>query len=164
MLGLKKLFKKIGEWYERHYTMNLVTTSILFTWQLVHLYWLTTDVVLFRIFGVTYFPVGRFWQTLLILVDYIEIPALIMTSFFYAYEFSKNFRVKNIVYLVLLNSQWLHLFWITDTFVIHQFWAGAEGTILPVWLAWVAIGIDYLELPVIYDTLKKAGAQIFESA
>ena len=32
--------------------------------------------------------------------------------------------------------------------------AGA-GTALPVWLAWVAILIDYLELPVIYDTLRK---------
>jgi hypothetical protein len=26
---------------------------------------------------------------------------------------------------------------------------------LPIWLAWIAIGIDYLELPVIYDTLRK---------
>jgi hypothetical protein len=26
---------------------------------------------------------------------------------------------------------------------------------LPIWLAWIAILIDYLELPVIYDTLKK---------
>lgn len=26
---------------------------------------------------------------------------------------------------------------------------------LPVWLAWIAIFIDYLELPVIYDTIKE---------
>ena len=29
------------------------------------------------------------------------------------------------------------------------------GTVLPLWLAYLAIAIDYLELPVMYDTFKK---------
>ncbi|MBI3255992.1 MAG: hypothetical protein HYZ63_03405, partial [Candidatus Andersenbacteria bacterium] len=63
-----------------------------------------------------------------------------------------------VVYLVFLNTQWLHLFWISDEFVIHTFLGEPHGgTILPTWLAWVAIMIDYLEVPVIIDTLRKVG-------
>ena len=38
--------------------------------------------------------------------------------------------------------------------MVEQF-TGQPGVALPAWLAWVAIGIDYLELPVIVDTIKK---------
>ena len=47
------------------------------------------------------------------------------------------------------------MFWITDEFVIEHFTKHTGPSILPVWLSWVAISIDYLELPVIFDTLKK---------
>ncbi len=43
------------------------------------------------------------------------------------------------------------MFWITDEFVVQQFTSPIG---LPVWTAWVAILIDYLELPVIFETLR----------
>ena len=56
--------------------------------------------------------------------------------------------------MLLLNSQWIHLFWITDEVLVAQF-TGTIPVLIPIWLSWVAIGIDYLELPVMYDTIKK---------
>ena len=92
-------------------------------------------------------------------MDYTEIPALITTSFLYIYELRKRFSWKAVFFLIALNSQWLHLFWITDEFVLNQF-SGRPDTVLPVWLAWVAIMIDYLEVPVIIDTVFKFGKAI----
>lgn len=146
--------KGFWAWYERHYTLNLGLTTALFALQLVHLYWLGTHVILHRIIGVSMFNPSPFLEYLIIVVDYTEVPALISTSVLYIYHLRKRFSWKAVLLLVALNSQWLHLFWITDEFVINQF-AGRPGTILPVWLAWVAILIDYLELPVIADTMIK---------
>jgi len=148
------LWNKFWSWYDRHYKLNVAVTAILFSWQLVHLYWLTANVVANRLLGHSYLQTTDVWNTILILVDYTEIPALITTSLLYISELRKQFSWKNIWFLIFLNSQWLHLFWITDEFVVERFSDAAKVT-LPVWLAWVAILIDYLELPVIYDTLKK---------
>lgn len=142
------------KWYERHYTLNLGLTTALFALQVIHLYWLATDVIAARILGYSLFDPPAIWQYLLIIVDYTEIPALISTSVLYIYELRKKFSWKAVLFLLFLNSQWLHLFWITDEFVVNQF-AGRPDTILPVWLAWVAILIDYLEVPVIVDTIMK---------
>lgn len=141
-------------WYERHYRLNLAITLVLFLLQLVHLYWLTADVVWYRLTGASGLEVGDALEYAILLVDYTEIPALISTSLVYVNELRKGFRWKSILFLIFLNSQWLHLFWITDEFVVAQFQGGA-GSALPVWLAWVAIGIDYLELPVIVDLLRR---------
>lgn len=146
--------KKILAWYKKHYTLNVGIASFLFIWQLVHLYWLTTHVVFDKLFGIDLFNAKGIVQTFIVIADYSEIPALILTSFIYIFGLVTKFSWKNILFLILLNSQWLHLFWITDEFVINQF-AGASNVILPIWLAWIAIFIDYLELPVIYDTIKK---------
>lgn len=143
-------------WYERHYVMNLSVTAGLFTLQLIHLYWLTARVVLFRLLGEVYFSPSPFWEYVIIAVDYTEIPALLSTSVLYLYELRQGWRIKNILYLVFLNSQWLHLFWITDEFVIGTLLNTGGAVVLPLWLAWIAIFIDYLELPVIFDTLWKA--------
>ena len=61
---------------------------------------------------------------------------------------------KTWLYLLLLNSQWIHLFWITDEVVLENF-TGEALVPIPFWLAWIAISIDYLELPVMYDTITK---------
>jgi hypothetical protein len=143
-------------WYERHYSLILWLTTLLFFLQVIHLYWLGTHVVLHRMFGWNIWNPSALFQYLIILVDYTEVPALISTSVLYLYELQKKFSWKAVAFLVMLNSQWLHLFWITDEFVVNQF-AGRPDTILPVWLAWVAIFIDYLELPVIIDTFIKSG-------
>ena len=63
---------------------------------------------------------------------------------------------------IFLNSQWLHIFWITDEFVVNEFTGNAAESSLPAWAAWLAILIDYLELPVIYDTMKKLAVAVRE--
>lgn len=64
------------------------------------------------------------------------------------------------MFLFFINSQWLHIYWITDEFVLEHITRHVGPSILPVWLAWVAILIDYLELPVIVDTLRKFFASL----
>lgn len=149
------------DWYERNYTLNITLTALLFTLQLVHLYWLSADVVASRLVGQSFFELTSVWQYLIILVDYTEIPSLLSTTVLYLYQMRKGKFWKGLLFLILVNSQWLHLFWITDEFVVNQF-QGDQSTVLPFWLAWVAILIDYLELPVIADTIVKSVQAIRE--
>lgn len=149
---MSEVSRRFWAWYERHYMLNVGIVIVLFLWQLVHLYWLGADVIAQRLFGVSYFDPNPFWQFVLVVVDYTEIPAIISTSLLYFFELQKHFRWRIIGLLILLNSQWLHLFWLTDEFVVRAL-QGTSGTVLPVWLAWVAILIDYLELPVIFDIM-----------
>lgn len=150
---LGKLVKKFFDWYQRFYTLNVGLASLLFVWQLVHLLWLFFHVIWVKLFGYSLIDFSGFLNYLIMVVDYTEIPALITTSLIYINDFRKTKAFRNFVFLFLLNIQWLHLFWITDEFVISQF--SGEETILPIWLAWIAILIDYLELTVMFDTLKR---------
>lgn len=149
------LIHRFFAWYERHYRIAVTVTTVLFLLQVVHLYWLFSHVISLRLLGVSYFTPNAFWQAVIVLIDYTEIPALISTTVLYWYELRKGFSWKSILFIVLLNTQWLHLFWITDEFVVDMFQGTANETILPAWLAWIAILIDYLELPVIVDTIFK---------
>ena len=115
---------------------------------------MATDVIALRLFGQELWHVGKVGNVIISFVDYTEIPALILGSIFYIGELGREFKWKYVLFLILLNSQWLHLFWITDEVVITQF-TGTAVVILPAWLSWSAIMIDYLELPIIYDTFKK---------
>ncbi len=150
--------QRFWKWYEKHYTLNLAIASGLFTLQLVHLFWLTTHVIWQRLFGVSLFNPSGLAEAIIILVDYTEIPALITTSLIYIGQLRKGFKVKPLLYLLFLNIQVIHIFWITDEFVVSSF-TGASTGIPPVF-AWVAILIDYLELPVIFETLKMLVAQL----
>ncbi len=150
---MKKSFGKLGRFYEKHLSVFLGITSALFILQLIHLYWLTTHVVAMRLFGQSYFDLKGIWETFIVIVDYTEVPVIIATTGIYIHQLSKGFSWKPILMMLLLNSQWLHIFWITDEFVVAQF-SGVQSTMLPAWLAWIAIGIDYLEIPVIYDTTR----------
>ena len=152
---MREHFQKFFIWYKRNYKINLYITALLFIWQLVHLYWMATDIIGLRLFGHEFWHVGKIGNIIISLVDYTEIPALILGSIFYISELQKEFKWRSIIFLLLLNSQWLHLFWITDEIVLEQF-TGTVAVVLPIWLSWVGIMIDYLELPVIYDTVKKA--------
>lgn len=152
--------KNFWAWYERHYTLNVTLSAGLFLLQLIHLYWLTTHVVTVKLFGIDLFSPPSFWETILIVVDYTEIPALFTTSLVYINAQRKKKSLKNILYLFFLNIQFLHIFWITDEFVEAILTGGPQTTILPVWLAAVAIAIDYLELPVIYETTKAAISEL----
>lgn len=166
------MLKNFWEWYERNKTLNLGIAAFLFTLQIIHLIWLFGDVVYFRLTGGKIFNLdsheggtNSFAETAILLVDYLEIPAIITTSLVYINELRprKALRAtgqakvyyKNFLLLLFINSQWLHLFWITDEFVVDMFSGKETSTHLPFLLAWTAIMIDYLELPVIYDTLKK---------
>lgn len=149
------MWNKFWSWYENHLTFHTTLAAGLFVLQLIHLYWLTTHVVTQRLIGIDLFSPPPFWQWVIVAVDYTEIPALIVTSSVYINEHRKKASFKNLLYLTFLNIQFLHIFWITDEFVVDQF-TDKVGTILPAWLAWVAIFIDYLELPVIFETMKKS--------
>jgi hypothetical protein len=140
-------------WYEQHLTLATAVAAAMFVLQLGHLYWLTSDVVLFRLTGRSFFDVSGAWQLLIAVVDYLEVPALVTTSFVYINDIRKGDVRRGLTYLLLLNSQWIHLLWITDEFVVQQF--GVSGVGVPALLAWVAIAIDYLELPVIVDTVRR---------
>jgi hypothetical protein len=114
-----------------------------------------------RVFNIDLFPDVGIWNMVVILVDYTEIPALIATSILYIMLLRKAFTPKSVLMLLLLNSQWLHLFWISDEFVISVF--RGEGLVnFPAWLAYIAIFIDYLEVPVIIDLFKQTAVAIKE--
>ncbi len=152
---MSNLINQFFKWYEKHLVLNMAIALGLFLLQLVHLYWLFADVVLFKLTNHQFFPVSNFWQTVIILVDYTEIPALISTSLIYINELRKNFSHKSLLFLFLLMTQPIHMFWITDEFIVNQFTHQGAPINIPAWLAWIAIGIDYLEVPVIIDTAKK---------
>jgi hypothetical protein len=159
---VRRAIQAFFDWYERHYTLNVTFAALLFVLQLVHLYWLSADVIAQRLVGESFFsPTGAFYYAILI-IDYTEIPALLSVSLIYVNELRKGWSWKPFLFLLFLNSQWLHIFWITDEFVTSEFNGGTAATSLPTWLAWVAIMIDYLELPVIFDTLKKFVVSIRE--
>lgn len=146
--------ESLWQWYERHRRLQTIIVAILFVWQLSHLVWLTTNVVFPRLFGYSLLPVTPSFQLLLAIADYAEIPALISATMLYLGSLRQQFTWKNILFIVLINSQWLHLFWITDEFIVHQFTGAAIN--FTSWLAWLAILIDYLEIPVIIDTVMMA--------
>jgi hypothetical protein len=143
------------EWYEHHYSLNLSVAAALFLLQLVHLAWLTGEVVWARAFGAPAFSIDGAFAWLLYVVDYTEIPALVSVSLLYVNELRKKRGGKSLAYLLFLNTQWLHIFWITDEFVVSGLEGTAPQSSLPAWLAWGAILIDYLELPVIMDTVQR---------
>ena len=152
---MKKYINQFWRWYEDKLHINIGVAAFLFVWQLVHLFWLTTDIVFERLFSFALLNISGFFEYFIIAADYTEIPALITVSLIYINELRVGRDAKkSILFLFLLNSQWLHLFWITDEFVVDRF-RETSATVLPLWLAWVAIMIDYLELPVMYDTILK---------
>lgn len=148
------IIKKFWKWYEKNYTLNLGVATGLFLLQIFHLVWLFGEVITTKLFGTPLFSLHGLPKVIIVLIDYTEIPALLSVSLIYINELRKRFNWKSIFYLFFLNTQWLHLFWITDEFVVKVF-VHNEQVFMPLWLAWIAILIDYLELPVIYDTAKK---------
>ena len=150
---IKRTMQGFWSWYERNYAVNVAFAACLFALQLVHLVWLTCQPLAQKITGTPLIDVEGPFRWAIVLVDYTEIPALVSVSLIYVNELRKRFAWKPVLYLLFLNSQWLHIFWITDEFVVNT--NEGAATALPAWLAYVAILIDYLELPVIYDTMRK---------
>jgi hypothetical protein len=151
---VQRRIHKFFTWYERRYKLNLAIAAFFFVWQLSHLYWLAGHVVAARVIGRSYFELSGIWQFLIVIADYTEVPAIIFTSLIYINALRKKFQFQSILFLLFLNIQWLHIFWITDEFVIKGL--RNNGLVAwPLWLVWFAIAIDYLELPVIFDTFRK---------
>ena len=153
------MFKKFINFYLRYQNLNLKISFLLISLQLLHLYWLTTDIVLYRITGTDYFVEASDFVLLFIIIDYIEIPALVSGIIYYFFNLiynqnEKENRIKNTIFLILLAIQSIHIFWITDDIVYSTF-VGDDLIEIPEYLVWIAILIDYLELPVIYDLLKR---------
>ena len=159
---IRRAMRSFWAWYERNYTLNVSIAAALFTLQLVHLVWLTGQPLWTKVFGDALFEVDKPWSWPLLLVDYTEIPALLSVSLVYLNELRKGGpSIRPVLYLIFLNSQWLHIFWITDEFVVATN-SSSPATSLPTWLAYVAILIDYLELPVIFDTFRKMRTAVAE--
>jgi hypothetical protein len=153
------MIDRFWNWYERHYTLNVTIAAALFVLQIVHLVWLAGEVIAGRLAEPIFVLDGGLrWP--LVLVDYTEVPALLSVSLVYLNELRKTFNARDVALLLLLNTQWLHIFWITDEFVVSSFQDG--GATLPTWLVWVAILIDYLEVPVIADTVRRMVAALRE--
>jgi hypothetical protein len=142
-------------WYERHYLLNVSIAACLFLLQILHLAWLGADVIALRLVDRSYWDPSAAVQWAIWVVDYTEIPVLVSVSLVYLNELRKGWSVRPLLFLVFLNSQWLHIFWITDEFVVTAFNGQEAASSLPGWVAWAAILIDYLELPVIVDTLRR---------
>jgi hypothetical protein len=149
------MISKFFAWYQRHYLLNLSVTTVLFLLQIFHLYWLFTDVILFKLTGESYFGLSQIWGVISTVIDYSEIPALISTNILYIHLIRQKFSYKYLWFLIALNIQWLHLFWITDEIVVDQFSTAVQLLHWSNFVAWIAILIDYLELPVMYDTAKR---------
>ncbi|MAG36322.1 MAG: hypothetical protein CL878_08770 [Dehalococcoidia bacterium] len=146
------------DWYERHHAVVLAATVALFLLQLFHLYWLFADVILAEFAGTSLFPFPREGLLLYVIIDYTEIPVLVSASIHYFSKLRARPSLSPVVMLLLLNSQWAHILWITDEVVVGSLGGGILGA-WPLWLAWVAIAIDYAEVPVILDTLRDVWLQ-----
>jgi hypothetical protein len=147
--------KIVNFWY-RYENLNLKITFILISLQLLHLYWLTTDVVLQRIYGESFLLFPKFLLPVFVVIDYIEIPALVSGITFYSLSIYKHQKDswKNSLFLAMLAVQVIHIFWITDEIVYDAFFE-TRLVEFPLYIAWIAILIDYLELPVIADLFYK---------
>jgi hypothetical protein len=145
------LVEKFVNFYHRYENLNLKITFFLISLQILHLYWLTTDVVLQKIFGKSFFVANNLLP-IFVVIDYIEIPALISGLVFYSYNIrrDKSTANKSYLFLGLLSVQVIHIFWITDEVVYTSFFKSSLVE-FPYVLSWIAILIDYLELPVMAD-------------
>jgi hypothetical protein len=145
--------KMVGFW-QKYENLNLKVAFFLVSLQLVHLYWLTADVVVKRVTGESAFalPVTGAALLLFVVIDYIEIPALVAGLAYYSLNLYNRKGSKNALFLALLGVQVFHIFWLTDEVVYGVFFGGESSAIgIPYYAAWVAILIDYLELPVMAD-------------
>ena len=114
-------------------------SAVLFVTQLIHLTWMTTYVVPVHL---GYHPIWSPPTAPLALADYLELPAILTTSILYI-------RTRQWRMLFLVDVQLFHIYWITDEIIL------SHTTLNPI-LAWAAILVDYLELPVIFDTIRRA--------
>ncbi len=144
--------QRMISFYHKYENLNLKISFVLISLQLLHLYWLTTDVVLQRIYGSSFFLFPKNFLPVFVVIDYIEIPAIVSGITFYSWNIYKRETEtrRNYLFLMLLAVQVIHILWITDDVIYNTFFQ-TKFLELPFYVAWIAILIDYLELPVIAD-------------
>lgn len=157
-MTMKKYLQRFFDWYEKYTEHNVLIATALFFTQAAHLTWLALFVIAGRLTGQPLWTPSDAGETLLVVFDYFEIPALIASTILYASLIRKGEQVRKAwLYIIFINIQYLHIFWITDEFVVDAFSGeGDRATILPPMVAWVAIMIDYLEVPVMIDTARRS--------
>jgi len=146
------VLERLVRFYRRYEEASTRIAFFLIALQAVHLIWLTTDVVLVKL-GVgpgQIFPDGL--EPVQAFIDYLEIPGLIAGVSVYVMNMVGKGKVsaRNTLFTGLLLIQFVHLFWITDE-VVYQVLLESDLADIPEPVAWVAIMIDYLELPVMFD-------------
>src|SRR4029079_15758808 len=146
------LIQKYNNLYHRYENLNLKITFFLISLQIIHLYWQTTAVVFQKIFVSSVFIVPKAFLPICVVIDYIEIPALLSAIIFYSYliRSKRSTAKKNYLFLGMLAVQVVHIFWITDDVVYNSLF-NYSFIEIPYVLSWIAILIDYLELPVMVD-------------
>ncbi|HKU49537.1 MAG TPA: hypothetical protein VJP79_06280 [Nitrososphaera sp.] len=152
---LSTVAAKLVTFWHKYENLNLKIAFVLISLQLIHLYWLTSDVVIKRITqdqGPGLSQSGLLFL-FFVVIDYIEIPGLASGLTYYGLSIYKDRkrRPKNALFFVLLAVQVFHIFWITDEVVYETFFGQSTAVQLPFLAAWAAILVDYLELPVIAD-------------
>lgn len=149
-------WKRVARFYEGYEGLGLKFTFFIISLQIIHLYWLTTTVVIKRLFAENFFAFPQVPTLLFVFIDYIEIPALFTGMVFYALQIhGRGGKVwKNWLFLSLLAVQVFHIFWITDD-VVYRTLFNTVAIQIPALVAWVAIFVDYLELPVMADLFAK---------
>ncbi len=142
-MGITNTKEQIAGLYESYNKTLIKFTTILISSQIVHLIWLT------YVATIPYFLFQEIWYLpenfLFAAIDYLEIPALTLTSLYYIVNLSK----KNILLLTAIFLQFIHIAWITDTFILEN--ANDIGFAI-----YIVILIDYSEIPVIIDFIKKS--------
>lgn len=117
--------------------------------QILHLTWLTTDIIL---------QWGLFtevWSLIFISLDYLEIPALASGILTYLLIMRKEgVNIKSILFTNFLFLQFFHIFWLTDD-VIAVMLVQKSYVDIPLHFAYFAIFIDFAEVIVIYDFIKR---------
>ena len=119
--------------------------------QIFHLQWLTTDVIMPKLYNISIDTSFSYGTVFYLFADIVEIPAIITRSYLYVISLNKKYSSKNLLLLLILNSQWLHIFWITNTFLVNNITESV--TEWNYFLSWVAIVIDFLEIPVLIDSV-----------
>lgn len=152
---MSALTDKLVNFWHKYANLNLKIAFILISLQLIHLYWLTADVVIKRLLqdGGTGLSQTGLLFLFFIVIDYIEIPGLVAGLTYYGISLYRDVRKrsKNAIFFTLLAVQVFHIFWITDEVVYVTFFGPSTAVEIPYFAAWAAILVDYLELPVIAD-------------
>jgi hypothetical protein len=139
------LLGRVCDFYAKYECVGLKVTFVLIALQVIHLFWLSNYVIFGTSLYTQYIPNFVFAS-----IDYIEIPALFSGIIFYSMSLYLYKKKTSMIFISVLFIQFIHLYWITDEFIVQSF--TMHNAVI---LTWVAILIDYAEIPVMVDLFIK---------